>query len=56
MKIRIEKLNFRTTQPKLIGSVRVRDEIFNKISHLANANKVSKAEIIRVILEEVFKD
>lgn len=38
------------TSDKIIGSVRVSDDVFNKIQKLAKDNKVTNQDIVRAIL------
>lgn len=39
------------TAPRLIGNVRVNETVFEKVSKIAKDNKVSKAEVVRSIIE-----
>ena len=51
MKIKLHK-----SAEKIVGAVRVSENIYDKISSLAKAEKVSMQEIIRAILDEVIDD
>lgn len=48
MKIRIAK-----STDKILGSLRVSQEVFNKLEALAKKKEVSKQEVLRAILDEV---
>lgn len=51
MKIRIAK-----TAEKIIGSLRVSNEVFGKIEIIAQREKVSNQEVVRAILDQVIDD
>lgn len=48
MKIRIAK-----STDKVIGALRVSQNVYDKIESIANKEKVSKQEVVRAILDEV---
>lgn len=51
MKIRIAK-----TTGKIIGSLRVSDEVYDRIKQIAERESCSLQEVVRAILDEVIKD
>lgn len=48
MKIRISK-----TSDKIIGALRVSNEVYEKVEKIAKKEKVSKQEVVRAILDQV---
>jgi len=51
MKIRISK-----TADKIIGALRVSNEMFEKLNKIAEKEKVSKQEVVRAILNQVIDE
>jgi predicted DNA-binding protein len=47
MKIRISK-----STDKILGSLRVSNDVYNKIEAIAKKKEVSKQEVVRAILDE----
>lgn len=46
------KLKIKKNEDKIIGSLRVSTEVFDKIERLAKKEKVSSQAIVRAILEQ----
>lgn len=50
------KINIAKSTDKMLGGLRLSDQLYDKISALATKGRVSKQEIIRAILNQVIDD
>lgn len=52
----MKKIKLITKQDKIIGAVRVTENLYNKIVKIAEKHNVSYAEVVRRIVEECIDD